>query len=116
MSHQQFVVVPPLIKVAPIFIAATGRSLVAGVGWKEWIPVPARDLEALRPYIRPCHQAMLNKAVAGGSPHALLRQLLRPHEYRIEVGIGKGSWTLKQGDEPMPVASIGEGRTVTWLD
>jgi hypothetical protein len=116
MTHQQFIVVPPLGKIAPIFITATGRSLVAGVAWNEWKTVSAHDLEALRPYFRPCHQATLNRVVAGGSPQTLLRQLLRPYEYRIEAGIAKGSWVLRQGEEPVAAVNVGKGRTVSWSD
>lgn len=118
MPHQQFIVLPPLSKIAPIFTAATGRSLVAGVSWSEWHTVPASELEKVRPYFRPCHSTMLDRAIAGSSPQALLRQLLRPYEYRIEAGSVKGTWVLRQGsgEDPAPVAIIGEGRTVTWMD
>jgi hypothetical protein len=118
MSHQQFIVLPPLSKIAPIFTTATGRSLVTGVSWSEWNRVPAAELEKIRPYIRPCHSTMLDRAIAGSSPQALLRQLLRPYDYRIEAGTVKGSWVLRQGqdEEPAHVATVGEGRTVTWAD
>lgn len=116
MAHQQFIVVPPLSKIAPVFTAATGRSLVAGVNWHDWNSVSASDLEHIRAYFRPCHQATLNKVVAGGSPQTLLRQLLRPYEYRIEAGITKGSWTLCHGEETVAAVNVGEGRTVSWSD
>lgn len=106
----QFVIPPPLTKVTAIFTAATGRPLQAGVGWAEWNTLPQDDLETVRPYIRPCHQRLLNETIAGKSPLALLRQLLRPHGYRIDTE-GKG-WRLVGADGVH--GSHGPGTTIEW--
>ena len=106
----QFVIPPPLTKVSVIFTAATGRPLHAGVGWDAWISPPPTDLEAVRPYIRPCHQRLLNETLAGKSPLALLRQLLRPHGYRIDTE-GKG-WRLVGPDGVH--GSHGPGCLIEW--
>ena len=60
----QFVVIPPLTTITALFTTATGRPLVAGVGWSEWHQVAKDDLEAVRPYIRPCHQHILEDTIA----------------------------------------------------
>ena len=106
----QFVVTPPLTMITGLFTTATGRPLVAGVGWITWTQPATDDLEALRPYIRPCHQRILEDTIAGKIPLALMRQLLRPHGYRIDTE-GKG-WRLIGPDGVH--GSHGPGATVTW--
>ncbi len=106
----QFVVRPPLPVVAPIFSAATGCNLITGAFWTEWQAIPDEMFEILRPYIRPCHQQILDRTHNGGNPVSLLRQLLRPYMYRIET-LKKG-WRLVDLNQSH-VAHI-PGATVTW--
>ena len=106
----QFVVKPPLSLIAPIFSAATGCTIAAGAFWIEHQPIPDELLEALRPYVRPCHQQILERTLSGGNPVSLLRQLLRPYLYRIET-LQKG-WRLADLNQ-LGVAHTC-GRTVTW--
>ena len=106
----QFVVKPPLAVVGPLFSAATGHELKIGVSWDTFKIIPDDLLEAVRPYIRPCHQDVLDRTLAGGSPLTLLRQLLRPHGFRIETTT-KG-WRLYDPSHPC-VAHV-KGGTVQW--
>ena len=115
MGGAQFVLMPPLTKVAALFTAATGRPLLEDVEWKAWSPVDSAEFEAFRPYIRPSHQKILNDVVSGkqATPCTFLRQLLRPHEYRIEAN--SSGWTLKKGKpEDAHGVRVGSGRTVDW--
>jgi hypothetical protein len=98
----QFCALPPLTKVEALFVTATAKQLSSGVSWSEWIPVPSAEIEQFRPYIRPSHQRLLNSTLGGehSTPCAFLRQLLRPHGYRIVAAAG--SWTLRlKGDDPV---------------
>jgi len=106
----QFVVKPPMSVIAPVFRAVTGRELAAGVSWSEWSLISDDLLEALRPYIRPCHQDVLERTLAGGLPLTLLRQLLRSHGLRIET-LSKG-WRVT--DPSQPCVAVTTGRTVDW--
>ena len=106
----QFVVTPSLTTITALFTNATGRPFVAGVGWSEWRKIAKDDLEAVRPYIRPCHQHVLEDTIAGKVPLALMRQLLRPHGYRIDTE-GKG-WRLIGPDGVH--GAHGPGTIVTW--
>lgn len=106
----QFVIKPPLSLIAPIFAAATGCTLSAGAFWTENHTIPDELLEALRPYVRPCHQQILDRTLSGGAPISLLRQLLRQYLYRIETTT-KG-WRLVDLNQTT-VAHV-DGRTVSW--
>lgn len=106
----QFIVKPPLHCVVPVFRAATGRDLAAGVSWTEFNVIPVDLLESLRTYIRPCHQGILERTLAGGSPLTFLRQLLRPHGLRIQT-LNKG-WRVV--DPEQPCVAVTSGRTVDW--
>lgn len=106
----QFVIKPPLAVVGPLFTAATGRDFIAGVSWIAFETIPDSVLEAVRPYIRPCHQDVLNRTLAGGSPLTLLRQLARQHGLRIETR-SKG-WRLI--DPTQPCVAHTTGATVVW--
>ncbi len=106
----QFIVKPPLTIVGPLFSAATGRELKAGVSWSAFEVIPDEVLETVRPYIRPCHQDVLDRTLAGGSPLTLLRQLLRQHGLRIET-MSKG-WRVY--DPVHPCVAVSTGRTVDW--
>jgi hypothetical protein len=81
----QFIVIPPLQRVAALFSIATTRPLEPEVTWTAWSSIPDTVLEEFRQYIRPCHHKLLNETLTGKSPLAFLRQLLRPHGYRIET-------------------------------
>ena len=123
--HAQFIVVPALTKVQEIFVKATGApSLYAGVEWFSWLPLKEADIEVFRPHIRPSHQKLINEAAAapanGGRMCSFLRQLLRPHQFKIETRSGAiKSWVLQSTAPPEPDASGGEvnrhdGVLVTW--
>lgn len=106
----QFIVKPPLSIAGSVFKAATGRELTAGVSWVEFIPVSDEVLETVRPYFRPCHQDILDRTLAGGTPLTLLRQLLRPHRLRIET-VSKG-WRVY--DPAQPCVAHSNGTTISW--
>ncbi len=109
----QFCAVPPLSKVESLFVAATASQLSSGVAWSEWHPVSVEQLEQFRPYIRPSHQRLLNLTVSGEhpTPCAFLRQLLRPHGFKIETTTH--GWILRMnGDEPVDHA-VRRNRLVT---
>lgn len=98
----QFCAIPPLAKVEALFAAATAKQLTPGATWSEWHPISPEQYEMFRPYIRPSHQRLLNHTLSGENPTpcAFLRQLLRPHGYRIESA--NRCWTLRvNGDEPV---------------
>jgi hypothetical protein len=107
----QFVVIPPLEKVADLFSSATGKQFIEGVQWGQWKSVYATAMTWLRGYIRPCHQGVLNDAIAGNPPLVLLRQILRPHDYYIDTEAG--SWSLRHG-KPVRQVVVREGKTINW--
>lgn len=84
--------------------------MAAGACWVEHQPIPNELLEALRPYVRPCHQQILDRTLSGGNPVSLLRQLLRPYLYRIET-TPKG-WRLIDLNQ-IGVAHV-DGRIISW--
>jgi hypothetical protein len=92
----QFMVVPPMVKVAALFKKLTGKELHVEAFWSVWEPYETADIEWLRPFIRPCHQKILNETLSGEQPNpmALLRQLLRPHGMRIESKYGVHTITI----------------------
>jgi hypothetical protein len=96
----QFVVLPPLSRIRIFFEAATSAKFVPEAAWHSWKPVSTDDIAWLRDYIRPSHQKILNETMDGiqDSPCSLLRQILRPHDYRIERE--SYGWTLKHGPRP----------------
>jgi hypothetical protein len=114
--HAQFVVIPPLAKVAALFASTTGRSLHTDVEWSVWKDISAAAFEAFRPYIRPSHQKILNSLVAGAekTPCAFLRQLLRPHELKLQKT--STGWAVRQAKPEEGVAGvrIGPGKVVDW--
>jgi hypothetical protein len=124
--HAQFIVLPPLTKIAEFFVKATGApTFYAGAEWFTWNPVMPDDIEPFRRYIRPSHQALINAAVSTPQDAtricAFLRQLLRPHQFKIDTRGGHDStaaWVLVFTG-PIPDASGGEvirkeGVLVTW--
>jgi hypothetical protein len=110
----QFVTLPPLEKIAQLFQAATGYCMENGMMWKSWNTLSVESLTWVRPYIRPCHQAILNETVGGAQPLALLRQLLRPYDYRIEAG--NGGWTLRAGKPEKGVRVNTTAKRIDWSD
>ena len=108
----QFIVPPPLTKIAPIFVSATGQPLQHGATWSVWnTPADTNALNALLPYYRPCHQKLIRELIAypTQSPLSLLRQLLRPHDYVIERK-GTTGWQLVR--ETHVIRS--KGCEITW--
>ena len=115
MGGAQFIVLPPLTKVAALFTASTGRPMFVDVEWKAWCTVPSAEIEAFRQYIRPSHRKVLDDTVSGENPTpcTFLRQLLRPHDYRIETT--SSGWILKKGKpEEAHGVRVGSGRVVDW--
>jgi len=112
----QFVTLPPMDKVALLFFNATGYRLEIDISWKSWKTLSPDSLAWLRPYIRPCHQTILNDTLSGEQPTplALLRQILRPHDYRIEAGAG--FWTLRHGKAAKGVRVKQTPTIITWSD
>jgi hypothetical protein len=112
----QFVTLPPMEKVALLLYNATGCRLEVDASWKSWKTLPADSLMWLRPYIRPCHQTILNDTISGDqvTPLALLRQLLRPYEYRI--GAGTGYWNLQYGKRARGIRVKQMPTTIVWSD
>jgi hypothetical protein len=85
----QFRAIPSLARVVSLFEAATATPMTHRAIWSEWITCPDELIEQFRPYIRPSHQQLLETARANpGSGPAMcsfLRQLLRPHKFKIEA-------------------------------
>jgi hypothetical protein len=113
--HAQFIVVPPLTKIAELFTKATGKHFAAGVSWVFWETCSPENFERFRKYIRPSHQKILDEVVAGTAenPCSLLRQLLRPYKYTIRRGTRGWSLHLTKdkdsegdGDSTPPCVSI----------
>jgi hypothetical protein len=116
MNHVQFRAIPPLAKVQELFVVVTSSAFYPGAVWNTWIsqPTPA-PFEVFRPYIRPSHQTLLNALVAGTapSPCPFLRQLLRPHNYRIE-SVPSG-WQLSEDRPPQKTIAILPKKThISW--
>ena len=116
---------PALTKVQEIFVKATGAlDLFDGVEWFSWLALTEADIEVFRPYIRPSHQKLINDASAspenGGRICSFLRQLLRPHQFKIEKHSGPiKSWILKSMVQLESDISGGDvhrhtGMLVTW--
>lgn len=112
----QFVTLPPMEKVALLFLNATGYRFEVDASWKSWKTLPAESLIWLRPYIRPCHQTILNHTLSGvqATPLALLRQLLRPYDYRIEAI--NGGWALRHGKPEKGVRIKQTPKKIVWSD
>ena len=114
----QFVVVPPLDRVGRLFCIVTGCRFAPEVSWTTWIPCDVSGMEWLREYIRPSHQKLLNDTLANIQPNAcsLLRQILRPHDYRIEKT--SYGWTLKEGKSKSgpKLVAVKPGRRIVWHD
>jgi hypothetical protein len=102
----QFVVVPPLSRIQLLFEKVSGCRFVKEVVWKSWNPVDTTDYDWLYEYIRPSHQKLLNETINGVQENScsLLRQLLRPHEYRIERTVY--GWTLHQGRKSVSPSKV----------
>jgi hypothetical protein len=114
--YAQFAAVPPLPKISTLFRKCTNRPFEPGVTWEKWMAVESSEFELFRPYIRPCHQQILNEASKGQeTPCAFLRQLLRPHGYRIKM-LRKNSWTLLKGKEEERGVKLRNGKTIIWAD
>jgi hypothetical protein len=117
----QFIMIPALTKIQDFFVKATGAShFYVGVEWFSWIPLIAADIEVFRQYIRPSHYALINAAVEdpdnGARICSFLRQLLRPHKFKIQsrmIGRSVHSWVLVNTDTDAAVGKH-EGATVTW--
>jgi hypothetical protein len=113
----QFVIVPPIGRIRKLFETATGSKFVNDVCWKSWQPVQATDYEWLYDFIRPSHQKLLVETIecVQDTPCSLLRQLLRPHDFRIErTSYG---WTLKEGRKSVSPHKISVRTGVmTWAE
>lgn len=112
MQHAQFRMIPPLTKVKELFVQVTGQDFHVGATWTVWISTATTaPFEVFRPYIRPSHSALLNTVVQAitatvpPNPLPFLRQLLRPHGYKIETT--PTSWILREKDDgDSPVVRI----------
>ena len=106
--------IPPLQKVKDLFVLVTGKPFYAGVLWTAWIPTADRTpFEVFRPYIRPSHQTLLNAVIAGAYPTAFLRQLLRPHGFKIQTT--ETGWCLVEtAPEPKAVTVIRKPVILEW--
>ena len=114
--HAQFVVVPPLPKIAALFASITGRSLQNDVEWSSWTDVSAEMFEVFRPYIRPSHQKILNSLLSATdkTPCTFLRQLLRPYEFKVQKT--PTGWVVRQTkpEDGNTGVRIGPGKVVNW--
>jgi hypothetical protein len=112
----QFMVLPPFQKVCALFTQLTGKKLVAGISWASWESYEPEVLEWLRHYIRPCHQKILNETISGEQPNplALLRQLLRPHGFRIEAEHGRSFWTVTNASPSLKGVHVKDGTLIDW--
>lgn len=112
----QFTVIPSLAKVADYFQRLTGKQLIIGTYWSAWRDLNSEQYDVLRQYYRPCHTRVLDDTIAKKYENAcvLLRQLLRPHGYKIEKS--GASWTLQEiTTEPKQKGvTTKEGTTVVW--
>jgi hypothetical protein len=112
----QFVAIPSLSRVSELFQLCTGTSFIVEALWRTWLPVKPEALLWLSEYIRPSHQKLLRETIAGEqkNPCSLLRQLLRPHDYRIEKT--SSGWVLKFGKQTQSPTLVGvkEGKMITW--
>lgn len=102
----QFAVVPIISRIKALFEAATHVKFVKEACWTTWQPVKVSDYEWLYDFIRPSHQKLLIETVEGiqKNPCSLLRQLLRPHDYRIDRTAN--GWILKEGRKSTSSQSI----------
>jgi hypothetical protein len=73
------------------------------------------QIEGFRPYIRTCHQKILNETLEEKHKHlcSFLRQLLRPHGYRIETV--KAGWRLHIGSSGKGI-QIKDGKRIDWIE
>jgi hypothetical protein len=96
----QFRAIPSLARVVSLFEAATATHLIHGSIWSEWHDCPDELIEQFRPYIRPSHQQLFEAARAnpGSGPVlcSFLRQLLRPHKFKIEAT--RTGWRLTSAE------------------
>ncbi len=115
----QFVVIPSFEKVADYFQRITGKLLCEGVSWNTWRFLESEQYDVLRQYYRPCHIRVLEDTITKKYENScvLLRQLLRPHGYKIEK-TNTNSWTLQaiRNDSSPTRVSTKEGTTVIWND
>jgi hypothetical protein len=112
----QFVAIPPLGRIKKLFQLCTGTPFIGDASWRSWPCVNPDAFVWLFEYIRPSHQKLLRDTIAGEqkTPCSLLRQLLRPHDYRIEKT--SSGWALhfgKQISSPILVG-VKEGKTINW--
>lgn len=117
----QFIVLPPLTKIQEFFVKATGAvTFHVGAEWFSWLPVTTGDVEVFRAYIRPSHTKLINEAASeptdGVRICAFLRQLLRPHKYKIESRGTRSvsSWVLISTNTEITPVGKHAGTTVTW--
>lgn len=117
----QFIMVPPLTKITEFFVKATGAvTFHVGAEWFSWLPVTSEEIEIFRAYIRPSHSKLINEATAnptdGSRVCAFLRQLLRPHKYKIESRGARGvsSWVLVTTNTEITPVGKHTGTTVSW--
>jgi hypothetical protein len=117
----QFIAIPALTKIQDFFVKATGvSSFYVGVEWFSWAPLISSDIEVFRCYIRPSHYALIDAAVAdpnnGTRVCSFLRQLLRPHKFKIQARVISRSihtWVLVSTDTDAAVGKH-EGAIVSW--
>ena len=109
----QFITPPPLTKISPIFVSATGQPLEHGATWSIWnTPIDVEAINAVLPYYRPCHQKLIRELLTFPTqpPLALLRQLLRPHDFSIKRK-SDGTWQLVRDTY---VFRDSKGCQITW--
>jgi hypothetical protein len=112
----QFGEVPPIECVSALFAKATGKKLSTDVAWTLWQSLDSTDMEWLFGYIRPCHQKLLIETISGKqkTPLSLLRQLLRPHNLRIQTEtVG---WSVQPQKTRTKTVGIMPGVTVIWTE
>ena len=109
----QFTAIPPFDDVRELFTLCTAHAFQLGISWSSWRPVDPNDVLCMQSYFRPCHQKILLETAQGTrSPCALLRQLLRPHGYAIQLS---GTlWTLTELKEDIKTVGKKGGTTVVW--
>ena len=112
----QFVAIPPFSRIGELFQLCTGTPFVVDAIWRTWLPVKSEALSWILEYIRPSHQKLLRDTISGDqkNPCSLLRQLLRPHDYRIEKT--SSGWVLKFGTPTLSPTLVGikEGKVINW--
>ena len=114
----QFVALPPFGRIRALFTALTSCTFTVDVCWTKWYTVDVSSHYMwLCDYIRPSHQKLLQETMGGLQPNpcSLLRQLLRPYDYRIEKT--NAGWVLRNGKKAGgPRIVLQPGASIVWND